>query len=129
MTVTKFADMRDLGQLRASNLTVSFSESAATTTIGGIQMRTTQINVSNESPAVALSVNLRLQGQNGKAMLPVIFSDNYLSLTSGEHRVVIANHEASAGPVLEVLAESYGARKPLKLDESAEEQRASWMKD
>ena len=39
----------------------------------------------------ALSVRLRLIGENGRAILPIFYSDNYLMLMPGESRIITAS--------------------------------------
>jgi exo-1,4-beta-D-glucosaminidase len=47
------------------------------------------VTIKNTGSAVAFFVHLRaLKGQGGDDILPVIFSDNYISLAPGESRVI-----------------------------------------
>jgi exo-1,4-beta-D-glucosaminidase len=52
------------------------------------------ITIKNTGKSVAFFVHVRcLQHKDGDDILPVIFSDNYISLAAGESRTVECNYE------------------------------------
>ena len=55
------------------------------------------LSLANPSPAMAFFIELKLVGErSGKAVLPVLWDDNYVSLLPGERREVTASVDAGA---------------------------------
>ncbi|XHR92093.1 glycoside hydrolase family 2 protein [Mucilaginibacter sp. UC70_90] len=78
-----YADYSALQSLPKTKLVVSQTGKAE----GGSTSH--MVTIKNTSGAVAFFVHLRaLKGQGGDDILPVIFSDNYISLAPGESRVI-----------------------------------------
>ena len=46
-------------------------------------------------PVPALGIRIRLAGEDGSAVLPVFYSDNYLIMMPGEKRTVAASFDPS----------------------------------
>ena len=83
-----FADFRALKDLQATTLNVNYSTAKT-----GNETKYT-VTVTNTGKAVAFFVHLRiLKEKNADDILPVIFSDNYISLAPGESRVIECSYE------------------------------------
>jgi len=83
-----FADFRALKDLPATTLNVNYSTAKK-------ENKTTHlITLTNTGKTVAFFVHLRvLKEKNADDILPVIFSDNYVSLAPGESRVIECSYE------------------------------------
>jgi exo-1,4-beta-D-glucosaminidase len=83
-----FADYTALKNLPATTLDVTYSTSKK-------EAETTQnITVRNTGKTVAFFVHVRvLKEKNADDILPVIFSDNYISLAPGESRAIECTYE------------------------------------
>jgi exo-1,4-beta-D-glucosaminidase len=83
-----FADFRALKDLQATTLNVNYSTAKKEN-----ETKYT-VTVTNTGKAVAFFVHLRiLKEKNADDILPVIFSDNYISLAPGESRVIECSYE------------------------------------
>ncbi len=83
-----FADFNALKDLQATTLNVNYSLA--------IKENETKytVTVTNLGKAVAFFVHLRiLKEKNADDILPVIFSDNYISLAPGESRIIECSYE------------------------------------
>jgi exo-1,4-beta-D-glucosaminidase len=84
---------------------VSISASATSTQSGAAG--TTKVTLTNSSSSVAFFVRLKLtSGKGGKAVLPVFWQDNYVSLMPNESRTITVTYTLSdlggAAPAVEV---------------------------
>jgi exo-1,4-beta-D-glucosaminidase len=82
---TAFADLTALNSLAPAKLTVTPVEFA-----GKHKMAVT---VTNSGKSLAFMVHLRLTNAKGEDLVPVLWSDNYISLLPGETRTIEANVE------------------------------------
>jgi hypothetical protein len=57
-----------------------------------------RVTLTNPGTTPALAAKLTLLDEQGQRILPAYYSDNYLSLTGGETRVVTIRYPARAGP-------------------------------
>jgi exo-1,4-beta-D-glucosaminidase len=83
-----FTDFRSLNHLPATTLDVNYST-------GKKENETThRITITNTGKVVAFFVHVRvLKEKNADDILPVIFSDNYISLAPGESRTIECSYE------------------------------------
>jgi exo-1,4-beta-D-glucosaminidase len=83
-----YADYSALQQIPKTALKLSHNQE---TTSGDSTTHT--VTITNMGKSVAFFVHLRaLKGKNGDDILPVIFSDNYISLAPGEKRVLTCTY-------------------------------------
>ena len=83
-----YADYSALQQIPKTALKLSHNQE---TTSGDSTMH--MVTITNTGKSVAFFVHLRaLKGKNGDDILPVIFSDNYISLAPGEKRVLTCTY-------------------------------------
>jgi exo-1,4-beta-D-glucosaminidase len=81
---TQHADLKGLNELPKVNL-----EATATTHLEG-QDRVTRVVLTNPSKSLAFMVRLRLLGDDGLDVYPVLWDDNYVELLPGERREISA---------------------------------------
>jgi exo-1,4-beta-D-glucosaminidase len=82
-----YADYTALQQIPKTALKLSRTESASG------DSTTHTVTITNTGKSVAFFVHLRaLKGKDGDDVLPVIFSDNYISLAPGETRVITCTY-------------------------------------
>jgi exo-1,4-beta-D-glucosaminidase len=98
---SQFADYTALGQLPSVALNVS----ATTQTNGG--RSTTHVTLQNSSSSIAFFTRLKLTaGRAGAQVVPVLWTDNYISLMPGEKRDLSVDYQTSdlggAHPAIEV---------------------------
>jgi exo-1,4-beta-D-glucosaminidase len=98
-----YADYSALQKLPKTKLSVTHTNQAKG------DSTTSTVSITNTGKAVAFFVHLRaLKDKDGDDILPVIFSDNYISLAPGESRTIectYANKDAqSASPYLQASA-------------------------
>ena len=85
---SNFADFKILKSMPATTLDVKYS------TVKKERQTSHTITVKNTGKAVAFFVHVRvLKGKNADDILPVIFSDNYISLAPGESRTIECSYE------------------------------------
>ena len=53
------------------------------------------VEVENVGDKLAFMVEVRLEGEDGKYLKPVFFSDNFFALLPGEKKTITANHPAA----------------------------------
>ena len=82
--VIQHADYKGLNDLPKVSL------EATATTHGGGQESVTRVVLRNPSKSLAFMVRVRLLGDDGKDVLPVLWDDNYVSLLPGERRELTA---------------------------------------
>jgi membrane-bound inhibitor of C-type lysozyme len=83
------ASLRELNGLPQAKLTAS-----ATVALDGSERKVT-VKINNSGPAPALMIKLTLKdAMTGARILPAYYSDNYVSLLSGEERIVTVNFPA-----------------------------------
>jgi hypothetical protein len=83
------ASLRELNQLPQATLTASASVSAA----GNERKATVKIKNSGATPALMIKLTL-LDAGTGERILPAYYSENYISLLSGEERTVTIDFPA-----------------------------------
>jgi hypothetical protein len=83
------ASLRELNQLPQATLTASASVSAA----GNERKATVKIKNSGATPALMIKLTLQDAG-TGERILPAYYSENYISLLSGEERTVTIDFPA-----------------------------------
>lgn len=99
--VTRYADMRALASLPAATSDVH----ATTRRDGNDDVTTVTLSVPASSKAVALFQHVSIRrGAHGDPALPILWSDNDVTLWPGETAVLTARYAAQAGaaPVVEV---------------------------
>jgi exo-1,4-beta-D-glucosaminidase len=98
--VSSYADMTELEKLPAAKL----SARAASSKRGGRE--SVNIELSNPSNTLAFFVRLKVtKGRQGAPVLPILWEDNYFSLSPGERRVITASYKSSdAGTVAPFLS-------------------------
>jgi exo-1,4-beta-D-glucosaminidase len=85
---SSFADLTSLKNLPFATLNVNYSTDKKETETKHL------VTVKNTGKTVAFFVHVRiLKDQNADDILPVIFSDNYISLAPGESRVIECSYE------------------------------------
>ena len=85
---SNFTDFTALKDLPATTLTTNYS------TVKKESKTTHAITVTNTGKTVAFFVHVRvLKEKNADDILPVIFSDNYISLAPGESRTIECSYE------------------------------------
>jgi hypothetical protein len=93
---TEGCDRTSLHDLRRAQV-------SATTETSGTQA---SITLTNNSQVPAVMLRLNLKGSDGEQILPVIYSDNYLHLMSGERRVINIEWKAEdargTAPIIEI---------------------------
>jgi exo-1,4-beta-D-glucosaminidase len=98
---TSFADFSALAQLPAASLTVAVTGKAA----AGPGRSAVTVTLTNGSPGLAFFVRLRLTA-GGKEVLPIWWSDNYVSIAPGGARQLTATYALAdlqgAAPTIEV---------------------------
>lgn len=83
-----FSDFTPLKEMPATTLDVSYS------TDKNENHTTHAVTIANTGASVAFFVHVRaLKEENGDDILPVIFSDNYISLAPGESRTIDCSYE------------------------------------
>ncbi len=86
-----FADFTELSRLPQVDIEATTRVEEA----GG--RRVARVSLTNPSSSIAFFVELRLVGErSGRAALPVLWDDNYVSLLPGERREVTASFDAGA---------------------------------
>ena len=88
----EFADLTALATLPMVNLTSSF------TTQCGPKECTVTVQINNPTPTIAFGVRLRLLNQNGVDILPIRWSDNFITIFLGESAIVTAQYDTSLNP-------------------------------
>jgi exo-1,4-beta-D-glucosaminidase len=93
---TSYTDFSALQNIGKTSLKLSYQANK------GTDSTSHTVTITNTGKTVAFQVHLRaLKGKDGDDILPVIFSDNYLSLAPGESRVIhctYANKDANVEP-------------------------------
>ena len=85
---SNFSDFKSLKNLNPTTLDVNYSTDKKENETKHI------ITIKNTGKTVAFFIHMRLlKGKNADDILPVIFSDNYISLAPGETRKVECNYE------------------------------------
>jgi len=104
-----YADYTALQGIPKTTIKLSHTEKART------DSTTHTVTITNTGKTVAFFVHLRaLKGKTGDDILPVIFSDNYVSLAPGETRVLTCtykNKDAQASPYFLTSAWNLDAAK------------------
>jgi exo-1,4-beta-D-glucosaminidase len=103
--VTRYADLTGLNHLPANN---NVTASATTTTNGGNDITT--ITLANaDKTNVAFFVHVEIVDAGGNEILPVIWSDNYLTLWPGETTTITAKYAAenSSGQPVRVRVKGF----------------------
>jgi exo-1,4-beta-D-glucosaminidase len=77
--ISQYADMSALRSLEAADVELSAS---------AVDAQTLKLEITNPLARLAFFMELRLADAKGDDILPVIYSDNYLSLLPGESKVV-----------------------------------------
>lgn len=86
-----FADLTGLNSLPQVTLSVNASRSSAA------GKETITVTAKNPSKSVAFMAHLRVtRGPGGDDVVPIFWSDNYVSLLPGEERVITAKYDSSA---------------------------------
>jgi exo-1,4-beta-D-glucosaminidase len=89
---SNFADFKILKSMPATTLDVKYS------TVKKERQTSHTITIKNTGKAVAFFVHVRvLKEKNADDILPVIFSDNYISLAPGESRTIECSYENEDG--------------------------------
>ena len=89
--VKQYADYTALRTMPAATLGAKATFSRGT----GPGEQLARVTLTNRGKAVAFFVRLQVTGRNGEEALPVLWSDNYVSMLPGESRVVTARYAAS----------------------------------
>ncbi len=84
---TKYADFSDLQNMEKTSISMSYSTHIKKDSISH------QISLINNGKRIAFFVRVwALKGKSGDDILPVFFSDNYISLAPGEKRVITCTY-------------------------------------
>jgi exo-1,4-beta-D-glucosaminidase len=81
----QYADFKALNKLPATTLTYRFSQAKQK------KGETFMVHITNTGKHLAFFVHAGIMDQKGNTILPVIWSDNYISLLPGESRTLMAN--------------------------------------
>jgi len=84
-----YADFRALSQLPKTTV------KATTRTIREQEQQVTHIRLHNQDAGLAFFIRLNLRSCTGNEILPVLWSDNYISLLPGETREVTASYRSA----------------------------------
>jgi exo-1,4-beta-D-glucosaminidase len=87
--VSSFADLTGLGGLGAANLAVTAA--SATSGAGG----SVTVTLRNTGNNVAFFVRASLRKSGGDELLPILWSDNYVTLAPGESRTLTARYDVA----------------------------------
>jgi exo-1,4-beta-D-glucosaminidase len=86
-----FADLTGLNSLPQVTLSVNASKRSAA------RKETITVTAKNSSSSIAFMAHLRVtRGPGGDDVVPIFWSDNYVSLLPGEERVITASYDSSA---------------------------------
>ena len=56
------------------------------------------VQINNPTPTIAFGVRLRLLNQNGVDILPIRWSDNFITIESEKSAIVTAQYDTSLNP-------------------------------
>lgn len=105
--VSRYADFTDLSALPAPNLTATLSKLTLSTAPPGGEWGGAAVTLANRGSTVAFFVRLRLLTPAGADVLPVQWSDNYVTVLPAEAVVLSARFRVTDGPAARVVVEPF----------------------
>jgi exo-1,4-beta-D-glucosaminidase len=107
--VVRYADLSALRRLGETRLVLNAVRRDRAGAAGHVQ-----VDIQNPGDRLAFFVQLRLADALGQDLLPVVWSDNYLSLLPGERRIVRAGILAGDLAALPLSVEARGLNVPVQ---------------
>jgi exo-1,4-beta-D-glucosaminidase len=108
--VQRYADLSALRNIPAARLDLDVSRGSLNPSTDLIR-----IGIRNPTDRLAFFAQLRLADRNGEDVLPVVWSDNYLSLLPGERRTVDARIPVGPAQARPLVVEARGLNVPTKM--------------
>ena len=105
--VREYADLSALRSLREARVVLKASRA-------GLDARTVEVDVKNPAAGVAFFIQLRLSDRDGQDILPVVWTDNYVSLLPGERLTLRATVPVGRLPAHPLVVEARGLNVPLE---------------
>ncbi|HEY2731590.1 MAG TPA: glycosyl hydrolase family 2 [Polyangia bacterium] len=105
--VREYADLSALRALPETRVVLKASRSDH-------DPKTIEVDVKNPTDAVAFFIQLRLSNGDGQDVLPVVWTDNYVSLLPGERLTVRATMPVGRLPAQPFFVEARGLNVPLE---------------
>ncbi|CEJ80437.1 hypothetical protein VHEMI00618 [[Torrubiella] hemipterigena] len=93
--VTKFADFSDVSKMKTATVRATVTKSSCQNKITGVQQR--KVTLENQSDVPAFFISLNLVDANGNDVLPITWSDNYVTLWPHEKLTVLVGEWADKG--------------------------------
>lgn len=103
----KYANCLDLNKMPAAELSIKHEIVNKGETV------VVKVNIENNTPHVSLLNKLKIKNNKGQSVLPVFYSDNYISLLPGEKRTINLSFENNNDEQTYLLVEGWNNR-PIK---------------
>lgn len=104
--VKKWSDLKSLQNLETASVSV---------TVGAARSGASRVMLKNEAEVPAFFIRLNLVDTDGNDIVPVLWSDNYVTLWPHESMELTVSYEASGGASVEASGWNFGPMQTIQM--------------